>query len=124
MFVLNKNDSNIIDQICLKNGEKEEVLNVSLHITADLVSNYRKLQIQLLEAQKLDKTIPENIEKIGKIVFDILCLLLGNENTKKIIDFFEDDYVLALSQLTPYISNTLVPKMTSFLKQYKKKFKW
>lgn len=123
MFVLNKNDSNIIDQICLKNGEKEEVLNVSLHITADLVSNYRKLQIQLLEAQKLDKTIPENIEKIGKIVFDILCLLLGNENTKKIIDFFEDDYVLALSQLTPYISNTLVPKMTSFLKQYKKKFK-
>ena len=123
MFVLNKNDSNIIDQIRLKNGEKEEVLNVSLHITADLVSNYRKLQIQLLEAKKLEKTIPEKIERIGKIVFDILCLLLGNENTKKIIDFFEDDYVLALSQLTPYISNTLVPKMTSFLKQYKKKFK-
>ena len=81
--------SMVIDQLMLeKDNGQSEILDISLKITPELVRQYRRIQVEMIEAERGDKTDPENVEKVGRLVMEVMCLLFGESNTVKILDFY------------------------------------
>jgi hypothetical protein len=113
--------SMVIDQLMLeKDNGQSEILDISLKITPELVRQYRRIQVEMIEAERGDKTDPENVEKVGRLVMEVMCLLFGESNTVKILDFYRDDISLALAEVFPYIQDVIVPKFKAVAKERKK----
>ena len=126
MYTLTQNQS-FSDEIKLEKKDGTiEILEIKINLNPDLVQKYRSLQVQMIDLQSQYKNNPENpqiIENIGKVVVDIFSLLFGEENTKKLLEFYDEDYTQMLSDLFPYIQNVLVPKITEVAKKRQKNLK-
>lgn len=126
MYTLTQ-DPIFTDQIELKkqNGTSE-ILDIQIDLSAETLKAYRELQIQLIDLQKKVKENPHDsktIEEIGKAVVAVLSLLLGENNCKKIIDFYSDDFTKMMTGLFPYIQNVVVPQFQKIVKQRKQALK-
>ena len=126
MYTLTQ-DPIFTDQIELKkqNGTSE-ILDIQIDLSAETLKAYRELQIQLIDLQKKVKENPHDsktIEEIGKAVVAVLSLLLGENNCKKIIDFYSDDFTKMMTDLFPYIQNVVVPQFQKIVKQRKRALK-
>ena len=88
MYTLRQN-ALFTDEIELqKNDGTSEILKIKIDIRPELVKKYRELQVRFVDLQKRSNSNPGDlkiVEDIGKAVVDLLCLLLGDENAKKII---------------------------------------
>lgn len=122
MYTLTKSHT-FEDSIALESGGNKEELKITLDITPDLVRDFRKLQIELIGLEKENKTTPETAEKTGKAVMGVLTLLLGEENTRKIFAFYDNDPAKTLSAVFPYIQESILPKLQETAKNYKRSFK-
>lgn len=123
MYTLTKNQ-NSMDSIALqKEDGSVETLEIRLTVTPETVRQYRALQVELLELDKQDKTNPEVIQKIGKATYSVLSLVLGEENTGKIFEFYENDPAQALTALFPYIQDRIVPQLQAVVKSRKRALK-
>ena len=112
------------DEIELKTQDgKSEILEINLKIDPNCIKKYRELQLQIIELQrqnKEDPNNPETIEKIGAAIVNTLSLLLGTDNTEKILSFDAGNYVDMMTGLYPYLENVIVPEFQKVAKQRKK----
>lgn len=126
MYVLNQR-STFSDEIVLqKNDGTQDTIKYSLPINEETLKKYRTLQIKLIDFQRKCKSDPKDItviESAGKIIVELLCVIFGDENAKKLIDFYSNDYPAMMSDLFPYIQNTIVPELNKVAKSRKKGFK-
>lgn len=126
MYTLRQN-SFFTDELELQKSDgSSEILTININITPDLVGKYRKLQVRLIDLQKQSNATSnstERAEEIGKAVVDVFSLLFGEENCKKIIEFYYGDFVQMASSLFPYIQNFIVPKFQEISRQRKQAFK-
>ena len=79
-----------------------------------------------MDLQKRSNSNPGDlkiVEDIGKAVVDVFCLLFGDENAKKIIEFYSDDFQQMAYNLFPYVQNVLAPKFQEVARQRKQAFK-
>ena len=115
------------DQIELKkNDGTSEILDIHLALSPKMIKQYRDLQIRLTQLQKKAQENPSDMTMIaetGKAVVDIFSLLLGEENCKKVIAFYSDDFMQMMMDLFPYIQNEIVPKFQQLAKQRKQALK-
>ena len=90
MYTLRQN-ALFTDEIELqKNDGTSEILKIKIDIRPELVKKYRELQVRFVDLQKRSNSNPGDlkiVEDIGKVVVDVFCLLFGDENAKKIIEF-------------------------------------
>ena len=95
MYTLRQN-ALFTDEIELqKNDGTSEILKIKIDIRPELVKKYRELQVRFVDLQKRSNSNPGDlkiVEDIGKTVVDVFCLLFGDENAKKIIEFYSDDF--------------------------------
>ena len=126
MYTLRQN-ALFTDEIELqKNDGTSEILKIKIDICPELVKKYRELQVRFVNLQKCSNSNPGDlkiVEDIGKAVVDVFCLLFGDENAKKIIEFYSDDFQQTAYNLFPYIQNVLVPKFHEVARQRKQAFK-
>ena len=112
------------DEIELKTQDgKSEILEINLKIDPNCIKKYRELQLQIIELQrqnKEDPNNPETIEKIGAAKVNTFSLLLGTDNTEKILSFYAGNYVDMMTGLYPYLENVIVPEFQKVAKQRKK----
>lgn len=126
MYTLRQN-ALFTDEIELqKNDGTSEILKIKIDIRPELVKKYRELQVRFVDLQKRSNSNPGDlkiVEDIGKTVVDVFCLLFGDENAKKIIEFYSDDFPADGLQSFPYVQNVLVPKFQEVVRQRKQAFK-
>ena len=112
------------DEIELKTQDgKSEILEINLKIDPNCIKKYRELQLQIIELQrqnKEDPNNPETIENIGAAIVNTFSLLLGTDNTEKILSFYAGNYVDMMTGLYPYLENVIVPEFQKVAKQRKK----
>ena len=119
MYTLRQN-ALFTDEIELqKNDGTSELLKIKIDIRPELVKKYRELQVRFVDLQKRSNSNPGDL----KIVVDVFCLLFGEENAKKIIEFYSDDFQQMAYNLFPYVQNVLVPKFQEVARQRKQAFK-
>ena len=101
-------------------------LDIQLGITPELAQQYRALQVRLLELQADAKDRPGDpqvVEKTGKAVSEVLSLLLGSDNLRKMTEFYAGDYISMLTDAIPYIQEVIVPQFAQLAKERKQQLK-
>lgn len=111
-----KRSSSIIDKIKLG----DEVIEINLS-TADIVKRFRAVHLDILHAeQEVKKLRNEGITKenmadafetYGNAILKLFELIFGEENTAKIVKFYESNYEEMAIEVTPYINEVIVPKI-------------
>lgn len=100
-------------------------LAIDFHADQKTLMRYRGLEVQYRDMQKAATEAPtaENVEALGKCVVDIFSLLFGEENTKKILEFYANDYTQMLTDCMPYIRDVMIPALTKYAKSVKQSYK-
>lgn len=111
-----------------ENGQIE----VALHVELDAGSMAEKISrkyIALLHAQKDVSNIHAEINsatevkdaymRLGMAVTDIIESVFGTEDTKQILEFYDNNYVDMVKEVIPFISTVVLPRLRSQAQQNK-----
>ena len=60
---------------------REQMVEISLKITPDMIKSYRQLQVKLHDLQNDSRAAEDKAEDMGRAVYALLSLLFGEENT-------------------------------------------
>lgn len=119
MFELKRSEK-IVEQIKLG----DEVIEVNLDVGA-MQTRFTKGYNELLRAQsalngitgdEID-TVSDKLEQYGNAVAGVLQVIFGEENTQKILEFFEGNYNEMFMQIYPFISEVIIPKISEASKR-------
>lgn len=109
-----------IDDIKLQRADgTSEILHIALNLTPQVLGRYRQLQVKLLNVQKQSSDDPSKVEEIGKIVIELFQLLFGEQNTQKLLEFYDDDFVSMCSEMFGYIQDSILPQINKAAKDKK-----
>ena len=84
------------------------------------VNHFAEIQGELAELQKDES--PDAAQKIGNCIVRLMLLIFGDQAAKKILTYFEDDYVEMLEQIYPYLMDVVVPELKKRSKARAKKW--
>lgn len=103
--------------------------SIDIDIDADAVCTaFRKKQTEVIDAERRLKEIRKNgvetdlecaYEAYGNAVIAIFELIFGEDGTKKLLEFFEDNYIEMGIQVVPFINAVIVPKINETLRNRK-----
>ena len=101
----------------------DDILKINIDPTA-MLPEYNRARDALLVAQSVAQSGAEaDLAQFGQAVVDMMEILLGKENAKVIIAFYEDNYVEMLEQVLPYMEEVIVPQMTAAADKMKKEMR-
>lgn len=119
MFELKRSEK-IVEQIKLG----DEIIEVNLDAGA-IQARFTKGYNELLRAQNalngatsdtLD-AVSDKLEQYGNAVVGVLQVIFGEENTQKILAFYENNYSEMFTQIYPFISEVIIPKISEASKR-------
>ena len=114
-----------------ENGKVVESIDVNLDADA-VCTAYRKNQIAIIDAERRLKDVHRKgsqtdldaaYEAYGDAMLGIFGLVFGEDGTKKILDFYENNYVEMGLQIVPFIRGVVIPKLDEALKCRKQQMK-
>ena len=98
--------------------DKNNDVALTIHIDIEIgriAKEYRQLQIELAEAQNMISQGSETaFEVFGNAVIKLFRCLFGDENTQKILEYFENDYMEMAVQCMPFISDVVQPAIEKY----------
>lgn len=98
--------------------DKNNDVALTIHIDIEIgriAKEYRQLQIELAEAQNMTSQGNEMaFEVFGNAVIKLFRCLFGDENTQKILEYFENDYMEMAVQCMPFISDVVQPAIEKY----------
>lgn len=119
MFELKRSEK-IVEQV--KVGD--EIIEVNLDAGA-IQGRFTKGYNELLRAQTalngatgdtLD-AVSDKLEQYGNAVVGVLQIIFGEENTQKILAFYENNYSEMFMQIYPFIAEVIIPKISEASKR-------
>ena len=106
-------------EFCNENGEVEVTLHINLDCDA-VAPLFRKKQVALIDAEKNLKAIQRMgnqadfnraYEIYGRALIDIFECTLGEDNTRRVVDFFNENYIEMCTQIIPFIAEAIIPSI-------------
>lgn len=108
----------------------DEILKISL-TPDDIAKDFHKRYNDIIKAEQFIKNNEleqgkfDNMDKAlvsyGEAVLSLFSLVFGEENSKKIIEFYEDNYMEMSVEVFPFITEIISPKITKALEEQKNK---
>lgn len=103
---------------------------ITINLDADSITReFRKRQIEIVHAEKAVRQLQKDgIDKLkiddalgiyGEAIISLFNLIFGDENTIKIIDFYEDNYIEMSQEVIPYINNVIYPQIQNVAQKQK-----
>jgi len=109
-----KRKQRINEQLALVNeqGKQVKVLTVDLDVDT-VLGRYNQAKNTIIRAEQIikDNQSEKNLEEYGQAVCELLEVILGESNTKEILDFYDNRYVEMLDEVYPYILEVIEPKL-------------
>lgn len=103
----------------------DEVISINLDVDS-IATNFRKCQVDLIKAEQKLKSLKQGetdgevaIEEYGNALIALLRLVFGEENTAKVLNFYENNYVELSLQVIPFVAGVIVPAVTQSLQNTK-----
>lgn len=102
----------------------------TLHIDLDADVMARQLSVKhlaLINAQKAMQNAQDSqeadkkLEVIGNTVTDLFEAVFGPDNTRKIINFYDNRYIEMCQEVLPFVVNIVIPKVRSAAKESRDK---
>ena len=111
-----KKSDRITENLELLDGNNNVTLTIHIDIEIGRIAKeYRQLQIELAEAQNMTSQGNEMaFEVFGNAVIKLFRCIFGDENTQKILEYFENDYMEMAVQCMPFISDVVQPAIEKY----------
>ena len=93
-----KKQKNIVEDLELLADDGSIALTIHIDINPEKIANdVRKVQLELVKFQKsAAENKEEALENLGKTVCSVFNLICGEENTAKILEYFNGKYACLL----------------------------
>lgn len=108
----------------------EEVLTVSLAVD-DIAKEFNVRYNAVIRAeQEVEKYKNDTdntdqfqtvLDAYSNAIINLIQLVFGDENTEKILTFYEDNYIEMMYEVIPFITNVVVPKMKDHIEEERKR---
>lgn len=98
-------------QLCHANGDIALSIPVDINVD-EMGAKVVKAQDTLGEAQNLVRENPtseEAMEAYGKAICTLFAVIFGEDNTAKILQFYEGNYAEMLIDIFPFINDVVMP---------------
>lgn len=124
-----KRNQHYIEQLELVDEAGNVVYTLDVDLDPDEVAeNLSKKYIELLqirrEIQGIDtiapESLPEAYTKVGNAVIAMIQAVFGAENTKIIYEFYGSRYNQILTEVMPFITDIVVPKVRELAQENRK----
>ena len=111
-------------QLVDDNGNVVHSLMVSLDVDSVAVrlSEKHMALVHALDSMKSveNKTDDDKLTVLGNTVIDILEAVFGKEDTKIILDFYENKYLEMCQEVMPFVTNVVIPEVRKMAQANKK----
>lgn len=120
-----RDDFELVDE----NGNVVHTIHVSLDaddMTVKISRKYTALVRAMSETTEMKRKAEsaeelENcMEKLGQAVIDMLEAVFGVEDTKTIVEFYENRYIEMSREVLPFISQIVIPRMQELAAENRK----
>ena len=120
-----RDDFELVDE----NGNVVHTIHVSLDaddMTVKISRKYTALVRAMSETTEMKRKAEsaeelENcMEKLGQAVIDMLEAVFGEEDTKTIVEFYENRYIEMSREVLPFISQVVIPRMQELAAENRK----
>ena len=103
----------IVEDIELLNDDNSVALTIHVDIVPENIARkFNVTQVKLVEAQKKVKAKDDSaLEEYGEAIIAMFEIVFGEENTAKILEYFEGKYTDMAIQLMPFITNVIQPAL-------------
>lgn len=93
-----------------KNNEVEKVIHVEFNADA-MAREFNTARNGIIRAQReVSKgEVSDKYTSFGEAVIEIFRVVFGEENTREIIEFYENNYLEMVSELMPFITDVAAP---------------
>lgn len=100
-------------QLCNADGSVAFVADVDLNV--DIIANrvskaYESLGMAQIALQQ-EPQDQKAMEAYGEAVIAVFSVIFGEEDTKRIVEFYENNWTEMLLDLFPFINNEIMPKI-------------
>lgn len=98
-------------QLCHADGSVALSIDVDLNVD-DMAGRLAKAQDTLAQAQNTARDNPtseEALEAYGNAIGSLFTVLFGEDNTVKILEFYEGNYSEMLLDVFPFINDVIMP---------------
>lgn len=108
-----------------ESGNVVEVIHVRLNPDA-VVENVSKKYTELLNVHANLSKITEQqnkaeaFEQLGNAVVELFSAVFGEEDTAKIIDFYSNNYIEMCRNVTPFITQVVIPQVRKMAQNNRK----
>lgn len=106
-----KKAAHIVDELNIEEGDKKLKVDINIYVD-DIMAEYTKCQKQIAVAQekiKQNQSDDDALAALGEAIVALFCLLFGEEQTKKIVEFYENRTASMLADFLPYIVQVILP---------------
>lgn len=93
-----------------KNNEVEKVIHVKFNADR-MAREFNEARNGIIRAQAEVKKgdVSDRYTTFGEAVIEIFRVVFGEENTREIIEFYENNYLEMVSELMPFITDVAAP---------------
>lgn len=111
-------------------GEVKKTIHVNLDaddIVVKLNRKYAELTKALTVSTEMKRKAQSNedisdaFEKLGRAAIDLFKAVFGEEDTKTIVEFYEGRYIEMTKEVTPFITNCVIPRCIEIKKENQKR---
>lgn len=109
-------------QLVNENGEIANTLFVELDpstVAQNLSRKYVDLQKALTAVNDAESNKEKMYETVGKAMKEIMETVFGKEDTKTIVEFYDERYIEMCREVLPFVSKIVVPKIRQLAKESK-----
>lgn len=99
----------IVDSLTVEDGDKALTIEVDINVDAILV-RYTELTRKIAQLSA-GGDVSEKAERLGAAVVELFGVLFGDEQTKKIVEFYGGRHLEMLGDFVPYIHDVLAPQI-------------
>lgn len=122
-----KRRKTLTEQLILESNDSNEKLVIDININLDsalkeFTKRFRSVEVAMINIQK--GINEDDYTTLGMLVLNLFTIVFGEENTKKICDFYTDNYTEMLEDVLPFITNVIKPKFDDVVKARKEKSKF
>lgn len=93
-------------ELCDASGNEQKKIPYSISLSKINLRQIDALQAELANAHK-----DNDLKRLGKIVMELFAAILGENTVAELVDYYQEDYVSLLADLSPFLSDEVFPAL-------------
>lgn len=125
MYTIKKNSNRIKEDLEIENDKGEKTI-FKVDVSFDKIAKkYHELRAMMASYEKelqKDEDSKEAFEKYIEVFVELMRLFFGDEEAKRLIEYYDEDYTDLLLDIAPFIVNVVQPKVHTQMSEKAKQY--